>query len=238
MNWFIPREHGAWAMLIVPFVIGMFASEISVYHFIFFIGVLAFYFASGPFLAYIRKPSLKKAVLPALFIYITVGCLFSLPVLYKYPTVILIGLFIVPFFALNIYFAKQKKERLFVNDLLAIIALSFLVLISYYIGNGLVDERALLLMVINILFFTASVFHVKTLIRERGNRAFLWISHLFHLFTIVIFIPFQLMMVAVAFLIGGIKTFVMPKKQYKPLKIGIIEIINSVLFVIIIGYFY
>lgn len=238
MNWFIPREHGAWAMLIVPYILGMLVSSASWLHLIFFIGVLALYFASGPLLAYIRKPKLKKEVIPSLCIYISCGLLFTLPILYLFPRIIFIGFLIIPFFLLNLIFAKLKKERLFINDLVAIIALSFLVLISYYIGVGTVDAKALLIMVINIIFFTASVFHVKTLIRERGNVKFLWSSHLFHGVTVALFLLLSLPVVAIAFLVGMLKAWFMPKaKRYKPIEIGLIEIANSIIFVVIIGVF-
>ncbi|MCT8140419.1 YwiC-like family protein [Anaerobacillus sp. CMMVII] len=238
MKWFIPREHGAWAMLIVPYLVGMFASKVTLSHLIFFVGVLAFYFASGPFLAYIRKPTLKKQVVPAFIIYIAIGLLFTLPILYMLPNIILIGIFIIPFFLLNIVFAKMKKERLFVNDLSAITALSFLVLIAYYIGNGTVEGKALILMLVTIIFFTASVFHVKTLIRERDNMEFLWKSHFFHGIMIPFIILLGLPMVAIAFFISTLKAWFMPKtRRYKPIQIGLIEIANSIIFVVLIGMF-
>lgn len=238
MKWFVPREHGAWAMLIVPFMVGMFATNVTLLHFIFFIGILAFYFASGPLLAYIRKPKLKKEIIPSLGIYLGVGLLFTTPILYLFPKIIFIGLFIIPFFLLNVLFAKLKKERLFINDLIAIIGLSFLVIISYYIGSGTIDETALFLMLINIIFFTASVFHVKTLIREKGNTKFFWSSNLFHGATIVVFIVLGLPLIAIIFIASSLKTWLMPRtKNYKPIQIGLIEIANSIVFVILIGMF-
>lgn len=239
MKWFIPREHGAWAMLIVPYIIGMFASKATVSHLLFFIGVLAFYFSSGPLLAWIRQPKLRKEASPAFFIYITIGLVFTIPFLFLMPKLILIGIGVVPFFLLNLLFAKLKKERLFINDLFAIVALSFLVLIAYFIGNGEINNRSLLLQFINIIFFTASVFHVKTLIREKGNILFLKVSNVYHAFTIGLFAFIGLPMIALIFLFTSVKAWFMPKtRRYKPLQIGLIEIANSLLFVIVIGWFY
>ncbi len=239
MKWFIPREHGAWAMLIVPYLIGMFASEVTWLHLIFFIGILAFYFASAPLLTVVRQPKLKKIAVPSFFIYVTIGAIFTFPVLYLHPEIILISLFIIPFFLLNIVFAKLKKERLFFNDLCAIIALSFLVVISYYIGTGTIEAITFILMAINIIFFTASVFHVKTLIRENGNKKFLWKSNVFHGFTVIIFIIVGMPLISLLFLISSIKSWMMQKqKKYKPIQIGLIEIANSVIFVIGVGIFF
>ncbi|OIJ10157.1 hypothetical protein BKP35_13665 [Anaerobacillus arseniciselenatis] len=236
MKWFIPREHGAWAMLIVPYLIGMLATEVTLVHWFFFIGVLAFYFASAPLLTFVRQPKLLKTAVPSLFVYVLIGTIFTFPVLYLIPEIILISLFILPFFILNIVFAKLKKERLFINDLCAIIALSFLVVISYYIGSGTIEAITFILMTINIMFFTASVFHVKTLIRENGNKKFLMNSNVFHGFTVLIFVLLGMPMIALIFLISSLKAWMMPKqKRYKPVQIGLIEIANSVIFVVGIG---
>ncbi len=239
MKWFIPREHGAWAMLIVPYLLGMFSSKVTWLHLLFFVGIFAFYFASAPLLTFVRQPKLKNVVIPSFVIYISIGLIFTLPILYKMPKIAIIGLFIFPFFVLNIYFAKQKKERLFINDLMAITGLSFLVMIAYYIGVGLIDEKVIILMGINIIFFTASVFHVKTLIREKGNSNFLFASNIFHGLSILLFLMLGYPFVAIVFLVSSLKAWFMPKtKRHKPMQIGLIEIANSLVFVITMAIFY
>ncbi|WNF35764.1 YwiC-like family protein [Bacillaceae bacterium IKA-2] len=238
MKWFIPREHGAWAMLIVPYLLGMFTSNVTWLHFVFFTGVMAFYVSSGPLFAIIRQPKLKREALPPFFICLSIGLIFTIPILYLMPNIIYIGLLIIPFFTLNIIFAKLKKERLFINDLVAIIALSFLVLAAYFIGSGVIDLKALVLMLINVIFFTASVFHVKTLIREFGNKSFAFSSNVFHGVIVAAFFIFSMPIVALVFLISTLKSWFVPKKRYKPIQIGLVEIANSVIFVAIIGIFY
>lgn len=236
MNWFVPREHGAWAMLVVPYLLGMLASNLNWLHLPFFIGIIVFYFASGPFLTIVRKPKLLKAAIPSLIIYLSIGSILTFPILYLVPEIIFIGLFIIPFFVINVIFAKLKKERLFINDLSAIIALSFLVLISYYIGNNVIDAKALIIMGINIIFFTGSVFHVKSLVREKGNRVFLMQSNVFHIGTVVGFLLIAMPIVSLIFFINTLKNWLMLKCQnYKPIQIGLIEIASSILFVIVIG---
>lgn len=238
MKWFIPREHGAWAMLIVPFSLGTITSNVTWLHLVFFTGVLAFYVSSGPLFTMVRQPKLKREALPSFLICVSIGLFFTIPVLYLIPEIIYIGLLIIPFFTLNIIFAKLKKERLFINDLVAIIALSFLVIIAYFIGFGVIDSKALVLMLINIIFFTASVFHVKTLIREFGNKSFAFRSDVFHGFVVVGFFIFSMPIVALVFLVSTLKSWFVPKKRYKPIQIGLVEIANSVIFVLFLGMFY
>src|SRR5690554_5976566 len=123
MKWYIPREHGAWAMLIIPYWIGAAISGIQLSHLIFFVGLLSIYFAQAPLLTYVRN-SKHKDVWPSFIIYVIIGSAFTFPYILMNMGLLWISLCIIPLFFINIYFAKTKKERLFINDLVAIIALS------------------------------------------------------------------------------------------------------------------
>ncbi|MFV8829879.1 YwiC-like family protein [Alkalihalobacterium sp. APHAB7] len=237
MKLFIPREHGAWAMLIIPYLLGALFSETKWLHLFFFIGILSFYFATGPLLSYIRRPKLGKEVLPALLLYILIGSFFVVPVLVIYPFLILLFLVISPFFGLNLWFAKQKKERLFVNDVVAIVGFSLLVLVAFYIGNGAIPLQAYFIMLLNVCFFIGSVFHVKTFIRERGNKRFQKLSNFYHGGLIIVPMLLGLPFVALALAVSSLKTWIMPKKPVKPITLGIIEIGNSVAFVFLLVFF-
>ncbi|MDE5415909.1 YwiC-like family protein [Alkalihalobacterium chitinilyticum] len=237
MKLYIPREHGAWAMLIIPYLLGSLFSNTTWTHFIFFIGILSFYFATGPVLSYIRKPKLGKSVVPALLLYILIGSLFIIPVLIKYPFLLLLFLMISPCFLINMWFAKLKKERLFINDVIAIIGFSFLVMFAFYIGNGEIPSQAYFIMFLNISFFIGSVFHVKTFIRERGNKRFHKLSNFYHGGLIIVPVLLGLPFVALALAVSSIKTWIMPKKNIKPITLGLIELGNSVAFVLLLVLF-
>ncbi|WP_216831320.1 YwiC-like family protein [Alkalihalobacterium elongatum] len=237
MKLFIPREHGAWAMLIIPYLLGSLFSNTNWTHFIFFIGILSFYFATGPILSYIRKPKLGNSVVPALLLYFLIGCIFIIPVLLEYPFLLLLFLMISPCFLINLWFAKQKKERLFINDVIAIIGFSFLVLVAFYIGNGEIPTQAFFLMLINVFFFIGSVFHVKTFIRERGNKRFHKLSNFYHGGLIIVPVLLGLPFVALALAASSLKTWIMPKKNLKPITLGLIELGNSVAFVLLLVLF-
>ncbi|UTW69066.1 hypothetical protein KHA80_18130 [Anaerobacillus sp. HL2] len=109
-------------------------------------------------------------------------------------------------------------------------------MISYYIGSNVIETKTLIVMAINVIFFTASVFHVKSLIREHGNRVFLLQSIVFHFGTVVGFLVIAMPAIALIFFINSLKNWLMLKRQnYKPMHIGLIEIASSILFVIVIG---
>ncbi|WP_078428323.1 YwiC-like family protein [Alkalihalobacterium alkalinitrilicum] len=238
MNWFIPREHGAWAMLIVPYLLGILFSTTNWTHLFFFIGILSFYFATGPILAYIRQPRLGKSVLPAIGLYTIIGSLFFIPIIIQLPFLMVLFLFISPFFAVNLWFAKQKKERLFINDVIAIFGFSFLVLIAFYIGNREIPIQAYMLMLVNLCFFIGSVFHIKTFIRERGNQHFHKLSNIYHSSLIIIPLLFGLPFIALALAVSSLKTWIMPRnKKIKPMTLGLIEMGNSVAFIVLLVVF-
>lgn len=236
MKWYIPREHGGWAMFIVPLIIGLIFSEKNIYHILLFAGALSGYIATSPLLSYIRKPKLGKEVLPSLLIFSSASVIFIMPIFVKFPFTVALFLMIVPFFIVNLVFAKLKKERHFINDVFAICGLSFLILIAFYIGNGEVTRFAITLMFINIFYFIGTVFHVKTFLRERGNVGFAQLSHIYHGLLLLVPVVIGYPSVALAYAFSALKTWLIPKhKKIKPLVLGIVEIANSAVFLIVLS---
>lgn len=235
MKWFVPREHGAWAMLIVPYLLGVLFSEPNWSHLLLFIGILSCYLATGPILSYLRRPKLGKEVVPALMTYVIIGLIFIIPILIQYPFLLILFAIVIPFFSLNLVFAKLKKERYFINDFFAIFGLSILVLVAYYVGKEEISLLAISLMVLNICFFVASVFHVKTFLRERGNRSFAKVSNIYHGLLLIVPVIIGFPTVALAFIVSTLKTWSIPKRKVlKPITIGMIEMANSIAFIIIL----
>ncbi|MCD8510193.1 MAG: YwiC-like family protein [Bacillus sp. (in: Bacteria)] len=190
MKWYIPREHGAWAMLIVPYWIGAAISGVHWTHIVFFIGLFAIYCAQAPLLTYIRNPK-NTDVWPSFFIYVAIGLAIVLPFIFTNLTLLWISLGIAPFFMLNLLFARLKKERWFINDLIAITALSALLLFAYGLTEPAIQSEAYIYTLINILFFTGSVFHVKSLIREKHNKTFHKASLMYHVAVVILTFALQ-----------------------------------------------
>ncbi|MDQ0255424.1 magnesium-transporting ATPase (P-type) [Evansella vedderi] len=236
MKWYIPREHGAWAMLIVPYWIGASISGVQWSHLLFFIGLFALYFAQAPLLTYIRNPK-NKDVWPSFFAYISIGSIIIIPFFLTNFSLLWISLSILPLFMINLVFAKLKKERWFINDLIAIIALSSLLLLAYRLTEPAIHFEAYKYVLLNVLFFTGSVFHVKSLIREKNNKMFQRTSIFYHIMVVIFTAVLQLFGAALTFLLSLLKTLYVPKSYLKrPLQIGVVEIINSVLFFLLVIY--
>lgn len=234
ITWYIPREHGAWSMWIGPFLIGSFISPWTSTKLFAFIGILAFYLSTAPLLAMIRYRTLKASPWPSFCTFIIIGCLAICYPVWKVPTILWYGLMIIPLFALNIYFAKQKKERLFINDLIAIIALSSTGLLAVHLGYEGFHPAGLWVWGLSILYYADSVFYVKTLIREKGNIGFRRISFSYHFLLLLIPVLMQYWWVAIIYLPTILKVILTPYRlNLRPPIIGTIETLGTLLFILL-----
>jgi hypothetical protein len=232
MKLFMPKQHGAWAMLIIPFWLGAAASEIVWQHIPFFIGWLLLYLGTYPLLLMFKKKKIsfyRKWVL----IYMIPALVFLMVPLFTTPTIVTFGLAMIPFFMLNAYFSAKNRDRALLNDLSAIVVFSIAGLASSFLPSGEINENAILVFASSILFFTGSTFYVKTMIREKKNSQFKWISWTYHLLVPVLWLAAGEVIVAVAAVPSLIRAVAFYGKPLSVMKVGIYEIVNAVLFFII-----
>lgn len=232
MKLFMPKQHGAWAMLIIPFWLGAAASEIIWQHVPFFIGWLLLYLATYPLLLIFKKkkiPFYRKWAL----IYMVPAIVFLLIPLFTTPTIAYFGFSMIPFFILNAYFSSKNKDRALMNDLSAIVVFSIAGLASSYLPGGTINEEAILVFAASILFFTGSTFYVKTMIREKKNTHFKWISWTYHLLVPILWLGAGEAIVAVAAVPSLVRAVAFYGKPLSVMKVGIYEIVNAALFFII-----
>ncbi len=182
---YIPNQHGAWAMLLIPFLFGMFAAKPSWVHALLFLGWLLVYLFSFPFLQWARTKKLQVYGKPmvlygVILVPVAISLLLIQPELWKWVPCF------IPLFIVNWYFAKKKRERAFLNDLAAVIQFSLIVFVAYSVGGGDSWTLATELFGLSILYFTGTIFYVKTIIREKNNVAFYRFSIGYHLVSIVV----------------------------------------------------
>jgi len=232
MKLFMPKQHGAWAMLIIPFWLGAAASEIIWQHVPFFIGWLLLYLATYPLLLIFKKkkiPFYRKWAL----IYMVPAIVFLLIPLFTTPTIAYFGFSMIPFFILNAYFSAKNKDRALMNDISAIVVFSIAGLASSYLPGGTINEEAILVFAASILFFTGSTFYVKTMIREKKNTHFKWISWTYHLLVPILWLGAGEAIVAAAAVPSLVRAVAFYGKPLSVMKVGIYEIVNAALFFII-----
>lgn len=232
MKLFMPKQHGAWAMLIIPFWLGAASSELIWQHIPFFIGWLLLYLATYPLLLMFKGKKLEFYRKWAL-IYTVPAIAFLMVPLFTQPTIVYFGFSMIPFFILNAYFSSRNKDRALLNDFSAIIVFAIAGLASSYLPAGTINQGAIIVFAASVLFFTGSTFYVKTMIREKKNANFKWISWGYHLLVPVLWLSFGGIALAAAMIPSLIRAIAFYGRPLSVMKVGIYEIMNAALFFII-----
>jgi len=206
-----------------------------------FAGLFFLYMSSAPLLEYIRRSEVRRkqkvvkkaSPLPSLIIFVFLGVSFMVWPVWLHPDVLWYAVIPIPFFLVNIYFASKKKERLVINDLAAIIALGASSLLAVHLGYGEYHPVGLTVWLISICYYAGTVFHAKSMIRERGNRLVKRVANGYHGLYVLIPLLMGWWWVSLIYLPSAIKVWLTPfNSQMRPKTIGIMEIGFSLLFVI------
>ncbi len=192
-----PPQHGAWAFLIVPLLLGSFLGAGNALGLLFSLTWIAAYplsyFGGRAFLARVRRGSwttrarseLRSAIPWAVITLFGTSTLIAMQ-----PWILLPGVLIVALWSFSIYLTWLGRERGITNDLLLVVLASTSPIFMYAIAN---DQRPLspvpysiwIAALVSLLFFMGSVLHVKALIREAINRRWHLISVGFHVAVVI-----------------------------------------------------
>ncbi|GAB7388152.1 YwiC-like family protein [Bacillaceae bacterium] len=226
---YIPHQHGAWVMLLIPFLFGMFAAKPVWLHALLILGWLLAYLFSYAFLQWIRTRKKQIYGRPlllygGLLIPTAVALIVFDPALGR-----LVPLFI-PLFLVNCYYARNNRERSLINDLAAVVQFSLMIFVAYEVGGGSNWRLAAELFVFTVLYFAGTVFYVKTVIREKHNVRYYRFSvgyHLVLLAAAALWFPPGLMVPLAVLLVRAIFS---PRTKLTPKQSGMLEFAYSVLF--------
>ncbi|HNM97075.1 MAG TPA: YwiC-like family protein, partial [Marmoricola sp.] len=135
--------------------------------------------------------------------------------------------FVVPL-GVGLWAASRRRDR----DLLAGIATvggaCMMTVVAYAAGFGSAPERAWLLALVQLLYFAGTVFYVKSVIRERGNRTFLWISMGYHVAAAVVAAVLAWPL-GLVFGLLAVRSALIPRLGWSPKQVGLLEIPATVL---------
>lgn len=232
MKLLLPKQHGAWAMLIIPFWLGAAATGTVWQHIPLFIGWVLLYLATYPLLLLFKK---KKTSFYSKWTLIYMGpatLLFTVP-LSAAPSIFYFGLSMIPFFCINAYYSSRNNERAILNDLSAIIVFSLAGLASSYLSVESIRPEGVFVFLISLLFFAGSTLYVKSMIREKKNAHFKIISWSYHISIPLLWIVAGHWMMMLAFLPSLFRALYFYGKTLGIMKLGIYEIVNAVCFFLI-----
>ena len=244
----VPDQHGAWAMLAVPFLLGAAAAGGAWIHvplaLLWCCGYLAFY-AVGQWLRSRRK----ARYLPPARAYVLACAPLGLAVAVAQPGLARWVPVFVPLLAVSLWCSHRRKDRSLLNDAVAVLAACLMLPVAFDAATGPGDPRWPAVWIATALvlaYFLGTVLYVKTVIRERGSRAYRALSAGYHLVTV----PLPLAAVALADRMvpgaGGpdmttlevgplvvfnvallLRALVVPRTSATPLQVGVGEILFS-----------
>ncbi len=177
----IPREHGAWGMLLVPLVTGaIVASRIGVHAgplVLFIVTTLALFWLRTPVEAWLGLSPIKaqskqeRASVLRLIVLLCVIALASLAALFAtgYARgLVIIGIVAAIAFGVQEVVKKLGRSGRMPAQVIGAIGLTSTAAGAYYVASGALDRTAVLLWIANWLFAAGQIHFVQT--RIRGSK--------------------------------------------------------------------
>lgn len=222
----VPNQHGAWAMLTTPFLVGVLSSEPRWVHLplaaLWAVGYFAF-FATGVWL----KSHRRARYLPPVRAYAAASLLLGALVLALRPDLARWAPLFLPPLAIGLVASARRQDRALVSGLATTVGSCLMVLVAHDAGGGTDWRWAWLLAAVLAAYFCGTVIYVKTLIRERGSERHYWLSVAFHGLATLALIPAGGALTAV-FALLTVRAAIAPAFPVTPKQAGIGEIVATV----------
>jgi hypothetical protein len=222
----VPNQHGAWAMLATPLLVGIVASGPTWTHLpltaFWFLGYFAF-FATGLWLKSHRKARYRPPVL----VYSVASALAGVLTLLADPGLLRWApLFVVPL-GIGLLASALRDERSLWSGVATTVGSSLMTVVAYDAGRGDDLERAWVLAGVVALYLVGTVLYVKTLIRERDSEPYYWLSVGYHGLATLVLIP-VLPPLTPVFAALTARAAIVPAFRVTPKQAGVGEIIATV----------
>lgn len=239
----IPPQHGAWAFLLVPLLIGFaligWSAAAGLFALAWVLAYPASYYLGRAVVIRWRRGNwsrLAKRELIDAWPWIVMAAIPALVLLAMRPWLLWVGVTLAALWAVSVWLTRTGHERGASNDLLLVAQASLAVPLMWGIAMdspslGIGDPAAADTWVaafICLVFFAGSVLHVKSLIREADNRRWAVASRTYHVLALGMGLISPWLLLPFGF--AAFRAFVVPAHS-RPGVIGIWETIVSVLIV-------
>jgi hypothetical protein len=223
---FVPPQHGAWAMLLVPWLAGVLTAGFRWAHLPLLGAWLAGYLLSYYVLQAVKTRRISR-FRPQLLLYGPVAAALGLLVVALRPALLAYAPAYALLLALNVVYARRRDERALLNDLVSVVQSCLMVFVAATTAGAGPGRVAPAFFVV-LLYFTGTVLYVKTMIRERGQASYYWTSVVYHALALgaaaVLGVP-----AAAVFVLLLLRAAVLPRYRLTPKHVGLIEIAASAL---------
>lgn len=228
MKWMIPKQHGAWSMLILPYLLGGIVGGWTLVHIPFAIAWLFVYMGTFFLFQYVKQRKKSNELLRTVATYLIIATVAAIPVFVAEWRLVWFVLAMIPFGLVNAYFAKIRDERNVWNDVSAVTSFCIGGMASYYLGARTLDVTIVWLFTLPYLYFLGSIFFVKTMIREKKSLFYRNVSWGYHLLLVAIFVVLGYLLLALTYAPSLVRAIAFYGKKIPIMKIGIVEIANSI----------
>jgi hypothetical protein len=253
----IPREHGAWGMLLVPLTTGaIVASRFGVHAgplVLFIVATLSLFWLRTPVEAWLGLSPIKaqtkeeRASVLRLIVLLCVIALASLAMLFAsgYARgLVIIGIVAAIAFGVQEMVKKLGRSGRMPAQIIGAIGLTSTAAGAYYVASGVLDRTAVLLWIANWLFADDQIYFVQTRIRgsrlttsqEKFARGKWFVYAQIVLIVVLVaasayrLLPLWTLVAFVPALARGVAWFIRPKQPLDVHKLGFSELAQAIVF--------
>ncbi len=227
----LPNQHGAWAMLAVPFLAGTFLGHPRRAHLpllaAWLLGYLAVYHAQQwlRLTRISRNPKAPRRHVRPAWVFGSAGAAFGLWSAAPHPWLLLAAACAIPFIAVNSLYAYANRERSLLNGVAAVIPACGMLLVALRLGGGSWGAGVAPALAC-LLYFGGTVPYVKTMIRERNSRAYYRGSVAYHCVAVVV-AALLTPWLAAPFAVYLLRAALLPGRGLKVGVVGAVEVLCS-----------
>ena len=231
----LPRQHGAWAMLLVPFLLGVAASRPSAWQLVLAGAALAGYLTSATLQAWARARR-PPAYRPPIVVYGAVFAVLGLILVVAFPALLLSIVIVVPAGIIVFRGARPGTRRDLANSLALVAQVLVLVPAAAMVSGEIDIAPVAAYTAVAAAYLVGTVLVVRSVLRERGNIAFVGLSVSFHM--VVTMLAVLVYPPAYALLAAGLtgRALAVPliqrrwasgERTLRPIHVGMVEIAAS-----------
>lgn len=170
----LPKEHGSWAMFLVPFVVGLVVAQVWQWRSILLIlAALGFFLLRFPLDMLVKtrnRPNadhmelIRWAAIYGAFALICGGWLIFA---YRLYGLVVFGAIGAALLLYHFWLVDRRKEMSAVGELTGIFGLALGAPMAYYTASGQFNGTAAALWLVNALYFGGTVFYIKLKVRQQ-----------------------------------------------------------------------
>ena len=231
----VPRQHGAWAMLATPLLLGVAASQPAAPQAVVAVAAVSGYLVSSMAQAWLRShrpPTYHRrlALLGAVF-----GAS-SLALVLAWPALLATLIVLVPATAVTLGGARSGTPRDLANSLALVAQAVVLVPVAAWVSGAWAAAAVTVMTMVAAVFLVGEVLVVRSVLRERGNTRFVVLSLGYHAILVAAAMLVLPPAYAVLALILLLRAALLPALQgrwgttshpLRPVQVGMIELTAS-----------